>query len=159
MAGDNPEGLRRYAAETQAFGGGEENIAGYLGCTSKVPEEDHRDGWALRRCLEFLDRGLDRKRPLFLYVSFLKPHAAHNVPPGFEQLYNLNAMPMPRQPPKELVEPCHATGVNREEMYRSFWSQATQRQWQQMILRYRANCSWTDSMFGRFSIDSRRRAC
>jgi len=149
MAGDDPEGLHRYAAETQAFGGGEENIAGYLGCTSKVPEEDHRDGWALRRCLEFLDRGVDRKRPLFLYVSFLKPHAGHNVPPGFEQLYDLNAMPVPQQPPQELVEPCHATGVNREGMYRSFWSQATQTQWREMILRYRANCSWIDSMFGR----------
>ena len=90
-----------------------------------MPEEDHRDGWALRRCLEFLDRGVDRKRPLFLYVSFLKPHAGHNVPPGFEQLYDLNAMPVPQQPPKELVEPCHATGVNREGMYRSFWSQAS----------------------------------
>lgn len=149
MSNDNPDGLRRYSEETIAYGAGEENVAGYLGCTSKVPEADHRDGWATARCLEFLDKGRDPHRPLFLYLSFLKPHAAHNVPPGFERLYDADAMPIPDQPPMELVEPCHATGTNRERMYRPFWSRATKQQWQEMILRYRANCSWIDSMFAR----------
>ncbi len=76
MSEDNPAGLERYNEETKAYGGGEENNAGYVGRTSGVAEEDHRDGWVLRRCLDFLDQGLDAKRPLFLYVSFLKPHAA-----------------------------------------------------------------------------------
>jgi arylsulfatase len=86
---------------------------------------------------------------LFLYLSFLKPHAGHNVPPGFEGLYDPGDMPVPEQPAPEQVEPNHATGTNRDEMYRTFWSQATREQWQQMILRYRANCSWIDSMFNR----------
>ncbi|MHB8901033.1 MAG: sulfatase family protein [Thermoguttaceae bacterium] len=149
MSKDNPEGLRRYSDETKPTGAGGENNVGYLGFTSKVPEADHRDGWALGRCLEFLDNGRDSKRPLFLYFSCLAPHAPHNVPPGFEDLYDLAAMPVPEQPPQELVEPCHATGTNREAMYREFWSKATPAQWQQMILRYRANCSWVDSLFGR----------
>lgn len=149
MSDDNPQGLKRYYDETKPFGAGEENIAGYLGLTSRVPEADHRDGWTMNRCLDFLDKARDEKRPLFLYLSFLKPHAGHNVPPGFEGMYDLSAMPVPQQPPKEQVEPCHATGTNREKMYRPFWSQATKQQWQQMVLRYRANCSWTDSMFGR----------
>jgi arylsulfatase A-like enzyme len=34
-------------------------------------------------------------------------------------------------------------------MYREFWSKASREQWQRMVLRYRANCSWIDSMFGR----------
>ena len=149
MSQDNPAGLARYAEETKMYGAGEEKPAGYLGCTSQVPEADHRDGWAFNRCLEFLDKGRDEKRPLFLYLSFLKPHAGHNVPPGYEARYDPAAMPVPEQPSLEQVEPCHATGTNREEIYRPFWSHATKEQWQQMILRYRANCSWIDSMFGR----------
>jgi hypothetical protein len=58
-----------------------------------VPEADPRDGWAFNRCLDFLDHGRDEKRPLFLYLSFLKPHAGANVPAGYEGLYNLQADP------------------------------------------------------------------
>jgi arylsulfatase A-like enzyme len=149
MKTDNPEGLKRYYDEVEAYGPGEERPAGYVGRTSQVPEGDHRDGWTFNKCLEFIDKGVDKKRPLFLYLSFLKPHAGANVPPGYEELYKLSEMPVPKQPSLEQVEPCHATGSDRQEMYRSFWSQATQEQWQQMVLRYRANCSWIDSMFGR----------
>jgi len=149
MSRDNPQGLQRYSEETKDYGDGEENIAGYLGRTSQVPEADHRDGWALNKCLDFLDRGVDPHRPLFLYLSFLKPHAGLNVPPGFENRYRLDDMPVPEQPALEKISPNHATGTNREKMYADFWSHATKQQWQQMILRYRANCSWTDDMFGR----------
>jgi len=149
MSDVNPEGLRRYMEETRSFGAGEENIAGYLGCTSKVAEEDHRDGWVFNECMNFIENGFDSNRPLFLYLSFLKPHAGNNIPPGYEELYDIDKIPVPRQPARDKVEPCHATGVNREKMYRGFWSKASKRQWRQMILRYWANCSWIDSMFGR----------
>jgi arylsulfatase A-like enzyme len=149
MSKDDPAGLKRYDDETRHYGGGEENPEGYLGCTSKVPEAEHRDGWVFNRCLQFLDKRQDEKRPLFLYLSFLKPHAGNNVPPGYESLYEQAAMPVPEQPSLKQVEPNHATGINREEMYREFWRKATEQQWQQMILRYRANCSWMDSMLGR----------
>ncbi|MEN9974472.1 MAG: hypothetical protein RLZZ282_478, partial [Verrucomicrobiota bacterium] len=149
MSDDNPDGLKRYYDEVKTYGDGEEWPAGYLGRTSQVPEKDHRDGWAFNRCLEFLGEGLDKKRPLFLYLSFLKPHAGANVPLGYESLYDLTQIPVPKQPSLEQVEPCHATGSDRQEMYREFWSKATKEQWQQMVLRYRANCSWIDSMFGR----------
>lgn len=149
MGKDNPAGLKRYYDEVKEYGDGEEFPAGYLGRTSAVPEEDHRDGWATNRCLEFLDKGRDETRPLFLFLSFLKPHAGANVPPGYEELYDLTKMPVPEQPPLDQVEPCHATGNDRQDMYREFWSKASREQWQQMVLRYRANCSWIDSMFGR----------
>lgn len=149
MGKDNPAGLKRYYKEVEPYGDGEEFPAGYLGRTSQVPEADHRDGWAFNHCLEFLDHGRDDKRPLFLFLSFLKPHAGANVPPGYEDLYELAAMPVPPQPQLEQVEPCHATGCDRQDLYREFWSKATKEQWQQMVLRYRANCSWIDSMFGR----------
>ena len=95
MSQDNPAGLLRYYDEVASFGDGEEWPAGYLGRTNRVPEADHRDGCAFNRCLEFLDQGLDGNRPLFLYLSFLKPHAGANVPAGYESLYNLADMPVP----------------------------------------------------------------
>jgi len=149
MGQENPGALKRYYDEVKAFGDGEENPAGYIGRTSQLPEVEHRDGWAFQHCLDFIDQGRDEKRPLFLYLSFLKPHAGNNVPAGYEDLYDLASMPVPEQPSLGQVEPCHATGINREQAYRSFWSKATKQQWQQMTLRYRANCSWMDSMFGR----------
>ena len=57
MSEDDPEGFRRYTQETKPCGNGGENIVGYLGFTSKLAEKDHRDGWALARCLEYLDHG------------------------------------------------------------------------------------------------------
>ncbi|MFI4912044.1 MAG: sulfatase [Sedimentisphaeraceae bacterium JB056] len=150
MMGDaNPDGLARYREEVKDYGAGGEGIKGYIGCTSKVKEEDHRDGWVFNQCLKFIDNGIDEDRPLFLYLSFLAPHAGHNVPEGFEGLYNIENMPVPPQPEKDMVEPCHASGFNRDDMYIDFWSKADKKLWQQMILRYRANCSWIDSMFGR----------
>ena len=149
MIKDDPDGYQHYNDEVASYGDGEEWPAGYVGCTSKLPEAEHRDGWSCKRCLEFLDHGRDDKRPLFLYLSFLKPHAGANVPAGYEDLYDLAAMPVPPQPLLEMVEPCHATGNDRQDMYREFWSKASKEQWQRMVLRYRANCSWIDSMFGR----------
>jgi len=147
MMGDrDPEGLKRYDRETEKFGDGEEGIQGYIGCTSKVPEEDHRDGWVFNECLKFLDIGLAREKPLFLYLSFFKPHAGLNIPPGFEDLYDVKKMPVPVQPRKQDVEPCHAS-LKQERI--DYWSKASREQWQQMVLRYRANCSWMDNMFGR----------
>ena len=149
MNKDDPAGFRHYNEEVATYGDGEEWPAGYVGRTSEVPEAEHRDGWSMNRCLEFLDKGRDEQKPLFLYLSFLKPHAGANVPAGWEDLYDMAAMPVPPQPSLEMVEPCHATGTDRQDMYREFWSKASKEQWQQMVLRYRANCSWIDSMFGR----------
>jgi len=149
MKDDAPEAKAQYDAEGKTMGGGEENNLGYLGFTSKVPEENHRDGWVTAKCLDFIEQGIDPARPLFLYLSFLKPHAGHNVPAGYEGRYDVDRVEYAQQPPwKEDVSP-HALGVNRREMYINYWSKATDEQWRQMTMRYRANCTWIDDMFGR----------
>ncbi len=148
MKDDNPEGKRRYSEETKNYGAGEEDIAGYIGCTSNVPEKDHRDGWVCEKCLEFIENGLDG-RPLFLYLSFLKPHAGHNVPDGYEEHYNLDQVEYAKQPPWKEDHSPHAKGINRRKMYEGFWSKASEREWKLMTMRYWANCTWLDDMFGR----------
>jgi len=149
MKDDAPEAKKRYDAESKTMGGGEENNRGYVGFTSPLPEAEHRDGWVTGKCLEFIEKGIDPDRPLLLYLSFLKPHAGHNVPAGYESRYDLDAIRYAKQPPwKNDISP-HALGVNRREMYIDYWSKATDRQWRLMTMRYRANCTWMDDMYGR----------
>jgi len=144
-----PQAKAQYDAESRTMGGGEENNLGYLGFTSQVPEPNHRDGWVTDRCLEFIEEGMDPARPLFLYLSFLKPHAGHNVPAGYEVQYDLSTIRYAQQPPWEKDVSPHALGINRRDMYVDYWRKATDLQWRQMTLRYRANCTWIDTMFGR----------
>ena len=144
----DPDKKQRYLDETIAYGPGEEDPSGYIGETSALPEGDHRDGWVFEKCMDYIK---DRKdeRPLFLYLSFLKPHAGHNVPEGFEDFYNLDEIKYAEQPPWDKDRSPHAEGVNRRELYEGFWKNATEEQWKEMTMRYYANCTWIDDMFGR----------
>lgn len=143
----DPEKYHRYNDEVKDFGPGEENNAGYIGCVSALPENEHRDGWLTEKCIEYL-RNREDDRPLFLYLSYYKPHAGHNVPEKYERMYDGVEIGYAVQPP--WMEDCspHAEGINRREMYVDFWKQATQEQWRLMTSRYYANCTWMDSMYG-----------
>lgn len=108
---ENPQGLAAYRKETHSFGPGEEGVPGYVGATSQVADRDHRDGYVAEKCLDFLDKSTDPVRPLFLYLSFLKPHAGLNVPKRFEDLYDLSGSVVPEnrrgtidERPAELVD-------------------------------------------------------
>ena len=144
----DPEAKHEYDKETKDYGAGEEGNLGYIGETSKVKEEHHRDGWVFNRCLEYIEERND-ERPLFLYLSFLKPHAGHNVPVGYENYYENVAIKYAKQPDWDKDNSPHAEGINRREMYEGFWKDATEDQWKQMTMRYYANCTWIDDMFGR----------
>ncbi len=148
MKDDAPEAKARYDAESATMGAGEENNHGYLGFTSPLPEHEHRDGWVAGKCLDFIDKDIDSGRPLFLYLSFLKPHAGHNVPAGYEDLYDLDQVSYTPQPPWHRDHSRHAGGINQRD-YVPYWSKASPEQWRQMTLRYWANCTWIDSLFGR----------
>ncbi|ULL16992.1 DUF229 domain-containing protein [Paenibacillus sp. H1-7] len=158
MMGDTePEGLAAYHEETKHYGGGEENANGYIGCTSQVPMHLHRDGWVAEQCLQFLEDGLDEERPLFLYLSFLKPHAGFNVPKEFENLYRLEDIPDLPQPPWEEEQGTHLAANEEGSTQtranylnkRLVWEQMTQEERRRTTLRYWANCSWLDHYFGR----------
>ena len=144
----DPDKKEAYDKETKEFGPGEENPSGYIGRTSGITEGSHRDGWIFERCLEFIHQRED-DRPLFLYLSFMKPHAGHNVPAGYESLYDVDEVEYAIQPPWEKDVSPHAEGVNRRDLYENFWKNATEEQWRLMTMRYRANCSWMDHMFER----------
>lgn len=153
---ENPEGLAAYRRETASYGGGEEGVPGYLGVTSAVADRDHRDGWVAEKCLQFLDTGLDPARPLFLYLSFLKPHAGLNVPRRFVDMYDINTIPDTEQPPWTEEQGTHLAWSDqnnkfhaaRHKSWREAWSKMTPLERRRTTLYYYANCSWLDDYFG-----------
>ncbi|MGC1514256.1 MAG: sulfatase-like hydrolase/transferase [Maribacter sp.] len=148
MAEMDPEAKARYDAEIADMGPGEENNLGYLGFTSKLPEEDHRDGWITKHAIDYIEKRND-ERPLFFYLSYMKPHAGHNVPEGYEDLYDLNNITYAKQPPWEKDYSPHSEGVNRRDMYENHWEKAPVEEWKSMTMRYYANVTWIDDMMGR----------
>ena len=155
MDDDNPQGLKDYFAEVDRFGPGEEGVEGYLGSTSKVPAPNHRDGWVAQQCLKFLDQGVDPQRPLFLYLSFLKPHAGFNVPKEFEDLYDIKQIPDIAQPPWSAEPDTHLAAFDadpqagrRYPQWRAAWEKLSPLERRRTTLRYYANCSWLDSYLG-----------
>lgn len=144
----NPEAKARYDAEIGPMGAGEENNLGYLGFTSKLPEEEHRDGWITKQTINYIENRND-ERPLFLYLSYMKPHAGHNVPEGYEDLYNLDSIDYAQQPPWNNDYSPHAEGINRRDMYVDYWKNASEKEWKLMTMRYYANVTWIDDMMGR----------
>lgn len=154
MGDDAPEGLAAYFRETEPYGAGEEEVEGYIGGTSSVPERDHRDGWVAQQCLDFVENDMDPNRPLFLYLSFLKPHAGFNVPARFEELYRLEDIPSVAQPPWTEEHRTHLSRKNtpwldrRYESWRDAWKRMNETERKRTTLRYWANCSWLDACFG-----------
>lgn len=152
----NEDGLKAYYEETKEFGGGEENPNGYLGCTSKLPSSNHRDGFIAEQCLQFLDEDVDPNRSLFLYLSFIKPHAGFNVIKKFEDLYDLEEIPDMPHPPW-LQEPETHLRATREqnsqmqlryERWYKVWKDLSKEERRRTTLRYWANVSWLDDYFG-----------
>ena len=152
---DNLPGIKRYFAEVENFGPGEEGVEGYIGSTTKIPLRDHRDGWVAEQCLKFLDQGVDTNRPLFLYLSFLKPHAGFNVPKQFEDFYDISTIPDVPQPPWDKEPDTHLAAYDADPQagtrypeWRAAWEKLTPLERRRTTLRYYANCSWLDDYFG-----------
>ncbi|MFW5856037.1 MAG: sulfatase, partial [Bacillota bacterium] len=151
-----PEGEKAYMEEVEEYGRGGEQPEGYRGCTSNVPPEHHPDGFHAHQCLEFLENDLDSGRPLFLYLSFFKPHAGFNVPEKFENMYDIDEIPDIPQPPWDKEEKNHLAEarkqqINWEQRYQGWkqvWEEMTPQERKRTTLRYWANCSWLDDYFG-----------
>ncbi len=153
---EDPEGLATYRKEVADYGPGEEGVPGYSGISSEVPDNDHRDGYVAKKCLSFLDNELDPSRPLFLYLSFLKPHAGLNVPKRFVDMYDINEIPDTEQPPWSEEPETHLAYIDRTNKFHAdrhkawaeAWSKMTPLKRRQTTLHYYANCSWLDDYFG-----------
>jgi arylsulfatase A-like enzyme len=152
----NFEGMEAYNREVKDFGPGEENANGYRGLTSNVPEKHHRDGFTAQKCLEFLDDGIDPERPLFLYLSFIKPHAGFNVIKKYEDIYSINDIPDIPQPEWGEEPDTHVKSLfenspflkDRYDAWHLVWDKLSREEKKWTTLRYWANISWLDNYIG-----------
>ena len=153
---ENSQGLAAYRKEVAHYGPGEEGIDGFIGKASEVADSDHRDGWVAEKCLEFLEKGMDPTRPLFLYLSFLKPHAGLNAPQRFVDLYDINDIPDTDRPPWLEETDTHLAYGNKTNKFqtdrylawRAAWTKMSPIERRRTTLHYYANCSWLDDYFG-----------
>ena len=65
-------------------------LAGYYA----LPEELHPTRWTGDRAVEFIGK-YDREEPLFLKVSFARPHSPYDAPKRFQEMYAESDMPAP----------------------------------------------------------------
>jgi len=114
MGDELPEAFAALEAERRPFGSGE-TIEGYKGLTSSVPADKHTEAWLTDEALDFLENDRDTDRPFFLYLSFDFPHASFDVPPGYEDLYDVDDMPPPTEPPPDADLSGHADPWQWEE--------------------------------------------
>jgi arylsulfatase A-like enzyme len=146
MGHHRPEDFAALAVETQPEGS-EETVAGYKGFTSSVPPERHTEAWLTDEALEFLDGGRDEAKPFFVYLSFDFPHAPFNVPPGYEELYDLEEIP-PRPAPPEGADLAGHAGA-QWHAWDEWLRETTALERRRATLRYYALCSYVDAQFGR----------
>lgn len=152
MDDEDAEGLKAYFEETSEFGSGEERAAGYIGKPSALAKEHHRDGFIHKKCIEFLDGYEPDGRPLFLYLSFIKPHAGFNIPPEFEALYDLKDIPpLPTPPwendPSPHIQNAMNASANLNAIHnerKNVWKTLSDDEKRLSTLRYYANCSFMD---------------
>lgn len=147
MGDDNPVGYEKLEKETEPFGGGQESHLGYQGCTSQVDIKDHWEGWLTDQAIKFLDSQKDPNRPLFLYLSFDAPHAGFNVPRKYEEMYNIDEIPDRLTPDWKERPPSHSHIFDSHK--EKLWQEMSAEERRRTTLRYYAECSFVDDMFGR----------
>jgi arylsulfatase A-like enzyme len=69
----------------------------YIPQPSQLPARLHNTTWVADRSIEFLKRR-DRRRPFFLWSSFIKPHPPFESPTPWNKLYRCAEMPAPFRP-------------------------------------------------------------
>lgn len=145
MAEDDPQAWADYRKEMEECRCGPESITGFIGHSSRVRGEDHREGWLTRQAVKFLRETRDRSRPFFLNLSLDNPHAGFNVPPGYEELYRLEDIELPERPPWTTSPSGHVA----EDQRASEWRRLPEEVRRRSILRYYALCTYVDDCFGR----------
>lgn len=133
--------------EIKSGGPGGETVKGYEGKTSSYSDEEHREGWAAQKAIDFLQNNRDHERPFFLYLSLDFPHPPFFVPPGYESRYDIDDIPDQKVADDfdTLSEHWSFPNQNIQEA----WAQKSPHERRLTTLRYYALCTYVDTLFGK----------
>lgn len=112
--------------------------------STNLPEEEHFESFVVREALRFF-RTYAPKRPIFLFVSFLRPHTPLVVPDRFAALYDWRSLSLPSTIAED------STGLNpylRSRMIGGLDSQAGRDLAKKHLARYYAAVSFVDDKVG-----------
>lgn len=146
---DDPGAVAIMDKENEGIRTGGENALGYMGLTSHLEPDRHREGWLTGHTLDYLDNRGDSDDPLFLYLSFDFPHAALNVPEKYEAMYSIDDIELPETPVPLADLDDHYIQPRNVEEWRSWREDFSEEEQRRSILRYYAACTFADDMFGR----------
>jgi iduronate 2-sulfatase len=104
--------------------------------------EEQTDGKVAAEAIKLLEE--NRDRPFFLGVGFYRPHSPHIAPKKFYDLYPLEKIPAPQNPPGDLKD------IPREALFIKppNWG-ATEQQQREVVRGYYACISFMDEQLGK----------
>lgn len=115
-----------------------------------VPDEAYFDGRVARLAVEALEQRKAEGDPFFLAVGFWKPHSPFNAPKKYWDLYDRDAVAMPRNPEWPLDAPRLAWHDSREILGRGKGQrQLTEEGLREIRHGYLANISYMDAQIGK----------
>ncbi|MBN1673626.1 MAG: sulfatase-like hydrolase/transferase [Kiritimatiellae bacterium] len=145
---EKADAARLLDAETAAMGSGE-NAAGYRGLTSRVPGADHPEAWLTDQAVSFVGECAKREEPFFLYLSFDAPHPGLVVPPGYEDRYRLDDIPVPAVVERGAGAWEHLEMLAHTAGWADTWRQLDNTTRLECLRRYYALCTYVDEQLGR----------
>ncbi len=142
-----------YAIEAGEKGWKEEHGADwhqkFMSAPSTIPTEGHKITWTGDKAVEFLDMARDDARPFVFWCSFGPPHAPHNPPAEFDDMYAADRIGIDW----DEYERFERSRVGQRAMIEDFWKVGSVRQepqiFQKAVCRYLTLISLVDAQIGR----------
>jgi len=109
-------------------------------------DEDQPDGLIAAETISLLEQRRDE--PFFIAVGFLKPHDPFIAPKKYFDLYGLDSLKLPEDPPDRSPELAHAIGSGWKDEFNRF----TDRERREFMLAYYAGVSFMDAQLGKIMV-------
>jgi iduronate 2-sulfatase len=106
-------------------------------------DEDQPDGQVAAEAIRLLEQ--KHQGPFFLAVGFHKPHDPFIAPKKYFDLYPLDSLKLPKDPPDRSPEPAHVIGSGWKDEFDRF----TDRERREFMRAYYAGVSFMDAQLGK----------
>lgn len=107
-------------------------------------DEEQTDGMVATEAIKLLERYKQENKPFFLGVGFYRPHCPYVAPKKYFDLYPLEKIELPKNPPNDLADVPQAAQYTKPP----HWGMTEQQQ-KEAIQAYYASVTFMDAQLGR----------